>query len=715
MAAEEKRIERKLIHFEGFTLDVGRRGLFRGNERVHLTSKPLETLIFLVENRGSVAGKQEILDAVWKDTFVTEDVLVQAVREIRRVLEDNKDNPRFIQTVPRQGYRFIGDVSVELPFSKSETGERAPLTVVTAQGPRKWLSLPRMLVALLGVAIISVFIWFVWKREGQMPQAANPNARSTSTLDPQSLKHLPTGEFPVGKPAFSPDGKLILYVGSSRETLGYGDIFIMQASGGSSVQITEKASPSGDLPVFTADGSHVVFSRPRGGEEQSRLLDLYVVPSSGGEMKVYLSEASGAGFSPDGKWLAYTKHLPSHKVLRLSSTDNLNEYREIAVGAFTPRWSPDGKWISYTTSDPNGGLGDIWVIDAHTLAGPKNHTNELQQVYGLTWSADSRSIIFSSKRTGPSLLWLISIDDGSLRQIVTDVGESSAPSAGPNRGSLVFQSVRVIGDLMLADLEDDNEPRQITHEEFHRWPRLSPSGEKVVSVMQRPDFGDHLYLYDVRSGTAIRLSDESAHHPCWIDEENVAYLLRNAENDAGTIVEVVNLNSKITIPLTRFSDNAGWLAIHPNRQKLAVVLISTDGKQKIVLRDLNKKPDQTIAEGAQYSSLRWLADGSALSWSGPAQASTPLSDGIWIYEFATRQIRKMASDGYGPVWNTDGRSFYYSRNREFSGLWQFDLSRGQTRKIRSWNEFTSFDLVGRRLLFAEGQGRGQIYSLKLSP
>ena len=51
--------------------------------------------------------KQTLLDTVWKGTFVTEDVLVQSVREIRRVLGDDEDNPLFIQTVPRQGYRFV--------------------------------------------------------------------------------------------------------------------------------------------------------------------------------------------------------------------------------------------------------------------------------------------------------------------------------------------------------------------------------------------------------------------------------------------------------------------------------------------------------------------------------------------------------------------------------------------------------------------------------
>ncbi|MGB7068430.1 MAG: winged helix-turn-helix domain-containing protein [Pyrinomonadaceae bacterium] len=714
VVAEENEIDRRRIHFEFFTLDMRKRGLFRGQERIHLTVKPFETLIFLVENRGRIVQKQEILDAVWKDTFVTDDVLVQAVKEIRRVLEDNKDDPRFIQTVPRQGYRFVGDVSVELPFAATEIGEGYPLNVVPKRGHGNCLPRLPIFIALMCAAIIAVLVWFVWKPDIQIGPAGAPRTRSSTANDPKSLQHLPTGEFSAGKPAFSPDGKLILYVGSSRETLGYGDIFIMSASGGGSVRITEKASPSGDVPVFTADGSHVVFSRPRGGEEGSRLLDLYLVPSSGGEMKLYLPEASGAGFSTDGNWVAYTKHLQSQKVLWLSSTNNLDEHREIAVDSYTPRWSPNDKWLSYTTSNPNGGLGDVWIVDAETLSEPKNLTQEPQQIYGLSWSADSRSILFSSKRTGPHLIWQISVDDGTIEQVLTGIGESSAPSTSSDGNTLIFHHVRATKDLIIADGLREEDTQKITHDEYHQWLRFSPSGEKIVSVMQRPDFGEHLYVMDIKTRQSIRLSEVPARHPSWLDQQNVGYLW--SDNAAAeTKVQVVNVYSNVTTPLTKFSGLAEWLAIHPNKSQIAAVLTAADGKQKIILRDLGSNADQTIADGAQYSALRWLPDGSALSWSGPPQASTPASDGIWIYELDKRRVSQILNEGYGPVWSADGRSFYYSRNREFSGLWQFDLNRRQKKKIRFWKDASSFDLAGERLLYAEGDGRGQIYALKLNP
>ena len=110
MGITEREEKRPLYLFGEYTLDSGRRALYRGEVRVRLTSKPLETLIYLVEHSGHTVEKQELMDAVWKGTFVTDDNLVHAVREIRRALEDDKENPRFIQTVPREGYRFVAGV-----------------------------------------------------------------------------------------------------------------------------------------------------------------------------------------------------------------------------------------------------------------------------------------------------------------------------------------------------------------------------------------------------------------------------------------------------------------------------------------------------------------------------------------------------------------------------------------------------------------------------
>ncbi len=84
-------------------------------QSVGLAPKPFDTLAYLVRSSGRVVSKQELLDAVWPDTFITEDGLVQCVVEIRRALGDSAKTPRYIETVPKRGYRFLMPVEESLP------------------------------------------------------------------------------------------------------------------------------------------------------------------------------------------------------------------------------------------------------------------------------------------------------------------------------------------------------------------------------------------------------------------------------------------------------------------------------------------------------------------------------------------------------------------------------------------------------------------------
>jgi len=96
-------------HFGKFTLDVGRGCLLADREEVKLRPKVYEALKYLVENPGRLIAKQELIQAVWPDTFVTDDSLVQCALELRRALDDRTQ--QLLKTVPRRGYVFAAQVS----------------------------------------------------------------------------------------------------------------------------------------------------------------------------------------------------------------------------------------------------------------------------------------------------------------------------------------------------------------------------------------------------------------------------------------------------------------------------------------------------------------------------------------------------------------------------------------------------------------------------
>ena len=103
---------RKLYRFGRYSVDVGERLLFDGTDVISLTPKVFDTLLFLIENVGHVLSKEEIMEKVWSDSFVEENNLAQNISILRRSLGERIGGIKFIETVPKRGYRFIAPVEL---------------------------------------------------------------------------------------------------------------------------------------------------------------------------------------------------------------------------------------------------------------------------------------------------------------------------------------------------------------------------------------------------------------------------------------------------------------------------------------------------------------------------------------------------------------------------------------------------------------------------
>lgn len=730
MSAAEQDKE-PVIHFGEFTLDCVRRGLYKGRDRVRLTSKPLETLIFLVEHRGTVVEKQQLLDAVWKDTFVTEDTLVHAVREVRRALEDDKGDPRFVQTVPRQGYRFVGEVRTASPLEEPSTSDalaeavsasRSAALDLAPEAPKpkpefhrwRWLTVACLAIAALIVAIKlltpALFGEFA-------PEPSTGNWRI------ENLKQITTQPFSADRSSLSPDGQYLVYVSSAEDTDGLCELFFKPAGDAEPSRITNLMDPAGDPPVFTADDTYIVFTRDRSGEGGDRLPDLWIVTTMGsieGFPRVYIKDASGATFSADGKYVAYTKHLGARRALWISPVGNLDQHCEAGGAGFAARWSPDSKWLAYAARDANDGLGLVWMVSVSTsktglieTSQRTQLTKEPQRIYGLAWTPDNRSVIFSASHNGPALLWCVPITGGSAAGLTTGVGDYASPCVSPD-STLVTAQGRSARDIVIADAITGVNLRQISQDEYHLWPRLSPAGDLVASVIRRNDFEEHLYVTDLKTRKRTQVSEGPARHPCWLDDRTIAYL-RDVPSGQ-TEACVVDLSSPVARPLVRFSGRARWLAVHPNRKRIGAVLTAPNGIQKLILRDLDAGGDEmTIAEGAEYEQLRWLPDGSGLSWSGPERGAGPESNGIWKWtDQPGSQPTRIVDDGYGPVWSSDGKSLFFSKIGEHAGLYRLDLIGKTTERVRGWRNVPFHDIAAGKIAFVQDSINSQVYSMALS-
>src|ERR1700730_12994870 len=98
------------FRFGPFRLDPAERRLMRDDRQVPLAPKLFETLLFLVENAGHLVGKETLIRAIWKDTFVEEGSLAHSVSVLRKILSQSANGKKYIDTVPRHGYRFAAPV-----------------------------------------------------------------------------------------------------------------------------------------------------------------------------------------------------------------------------------------------------------------------------------------------------------------------------------------------------------------------------------------------------------------------------------------------------------------------------------------------------------------------------------------------------------------------------------------------------------------------------
>jgi DNA-binding winged helix-turn-helix (wHTH) protein len=167
-----------LYRFGQFVLDPGRRTLSRADSPISLTPKAFDVLLFLVQNPNRLVTKEELLRAVWGDTFVEEGNLKQYISHLRKALCDNSEDTRLIVTIARKGYQFTGDVTVAeaadiakhaaLRAAATETSKtdarpvEFPTREKVTKSPSPRLRLRKWFAAAGLLAVIAAAFWLCW-------------------------------------------------------------------------------------------------------------------------------------------------------------------------------------------------------------------------------------------------------------------------------------------------------------------------------------------------------------------------------------------------------------------------------------------------------------------------------------------------------------------------------------------------------------------------
>jgi Tol biopolymer transport system component/DNA-binding winged helix-turn-helix (wHTH) protein len=389
--------------FENVDVDPQNHRVTVGEAVRTLEPKSFRLLQFLIENRRRVVTKAEIVSSVWEGAFVTDNAITRAVTQIRKALGDDAKEPRFIETIPTVGYRFLPEVEASAPEVRRNTVPALdPPAGVEPSGRSRFPAERRFVLPMLAVVAVTVGAYFWLVRTEYFWQSPIAKARFQTLTD-----------FDVEEAAaVSRDGHLVAFL-SDRD--GQVDVWLAQADSAQFHNLTrgnglELVNPSVRTLGFSPDGSAVTFwvrKHDSGGND----ISIWAAPILGGQPRPYLEGVAEFDWSQDGSRLVY--HTPdpgdplfvSDGVMR---TDRRPLFTAPSgLHCHFPLWSPDGAFLYFVLGSPPDKL-DIWRISS---AGgiPERITSHNSRVTHPVF-LDRRTLMYLASDPDGSGPWLYSID-----------------------------------------------------------------------------------------------------------------------------------------------------------------------------------------------------------------------------------------------------------------------------------------------------------------
>ena len=463
------------IRFDDFELNTRAGELRKAGIKLKLTGQPLLVLAALLERPGDLVARDELQKRLWPDTFVDVDHnLNTAINKIREALGDSAESPRYVETIPRRGYRFIGTVEAPAPAV-------IPIKPIHAATPDpKWVKIGAFIAAVIVISI-GAEVGLRWFHH---PPPAE-NKIETALLNAVPFTTMPGEET---SPAFSPDGSRIAFAwNGDPENGGKGfDLYVKAIGSETLLRLTHHPSVWLNA-AWSPDGTQIAFHRMAGADT-----GIYVVPALGGpERKLRPTRFPLPGFntvswSPDGKWLAFPDLLPGEDraMIYLLSPETLEEKRIPnspkcdAQGG--PEFSHRGDYLAYVCFRSKD------EFDFYSLALASGQAQKVLSVSelanGLTWSANDKDLLSVLANNFPTnQLSEISVANGSLRHIAF-TGGIEQPTVSSRGEMLAFVSITVGLNIWRRDLLSPNSPavELVPSTQSQENAAFSPDGKRIV-------------------------------------------------------------------------------------------------------------------------------------------------------------------------------------------------------------------------------------------
>ena len=635
-------------------MDLAAGEVRKAGMRQKLARQPIQVLQALLEHPQEVVTREELRERLWPDnTFVDYELgLKKAINRLRDVLGDSAENPRFIETIPRRGYRFIGEIRQE-PVVATALSSEVSLA--------KWKKWP---IGIVTIGIASLALLVVVEHRVRPALQGPPRVLGYSQLTNDALPKV-VQNFPWSIQLVS-NGPRIYFsqIASSSDSHAFAEVPSSSAADGS----TNPIRTSFEWPIPTGispDGSQLLVMG--GTYSWDRPLWVVSVPS-GTSRRLGTLVGHDASWSPDGRTIVFAK---DHELYQTDiDGTTFKKLATVPDGVATLiRWSPDGTHLRFTATNNFTAFGScsIWQIsrggvDLKRLFRIPGDSHS-QDCCG-NWTADGKYFVFQATRDGVTGIWAVRED---IHSSPTSISSPTQLTSGPIRftsplpskdGKRIFAiGEQLRGELTRFDLESQKFVRYlsgisaeqlnfsrdgqwvtyVTYPESMLWrsridgtdrqqltvrplqasvPRWSPNGQQIVFSGNMPGEKPHLYVIPAEGGSPEVIASSctgqtGAGDPTWSPDGNSVIFFE--VNDHGL-----------------------------------------DRTSRICLLDLHTRKVSPLPASEGLYSSRWSPDGRyvvAITWD---------SKKLQVFDFQTQKWSELATGSIGwPEWSSDGKYVFY--------------------------------------------------------
>lgn len=585
-----------------------------------LTPKAASVLLVLARNAGQVVTREELFAQVWPDTLPTNDVLTQAVTQLRKALGAGAaaDGQACIETIAKTGYRLLVPVVWEPSTSTEPMPEAAP---EREAGEHKrsqradWRRVRRRALLALGVLLLGscmVMAWLLWQRPADaLPEAVNSEGTRVIGSPERPYRLITATEGYQTWPALSPDGALVAYA-HERDSAS---VLMVQgtASNAQAVPLVQAQEGANDrFPAWSPDGREIAFAR-FGKDGHCEVL---VTPSTGGSVR-RATRCDGADmlsfdWTPDGRGLVFGSMTGPHgapgiRILDLSS--GRWSALEYARGAddfdYAPHYSPDGRRLGFVR---NPQAGDLWVMEAGGSAA-RRLTEDVAEIRGWNW-LDDGAMVFGRRVDTEARLYRLDVRSRTLRDLGVD--DAQSPMVARLAGTLAFMHRHSQFGLFRVALDGSGtRERLFASSGRDGQPMVSPDGRQLAFTSDRSGV---FALWWARLDQPERLHPveglrpETRQPPDWSPDGSV--LLVSGRDDAGRegIYEVQPEQrqwERLPVPVAE-----PLQAVHgPDPAQVYVLERGEGGQMRLNLFDRSRTPWRRIASLPGVSQVRYDRSG----------------------------------------------------------------------------------------------------------